>query len=196
MNARRRYVPDEQFPPYAFVPGRTPHPVSDPRGHSYRRTEAGPNAQTAREPLASRRYLYGIDLFNHGYYWEAHEVWEELWNEQGRRGPRADFLKGLIKLAAAGVKARQEMREGVVRHAVRARELFQSTAEAPAVAAFSLRLERLIDAAARIASDPPLDADPCPGGKPVLGFFVVPDIRTGGDRSHHTRRDEKASRGA
>ncbi|MER9007639.1 DUF309 domain-containing protein [Mesorhizobium sp. M0862] len=24
-------------------------------------------------------FRWGIDLFNHGYYWEAHEAWEPLW---------------------------------------------------------------------------------------------------------------------
>jgi hypothetical protein len=52
-----------------------------------------------------RAYLRGIDLFNFGYWWESHEAWEGLWRACGRRGPAADFLKGLIKLAAAGVKA-------------------------------------------------------------------------------------------
>lgn len=49
-------------------------------------------------------YLYGIDLFNNGYYWESHVWWEALWNEAGRKGEMADFLKGLIKLGAGGVK--------------------------------------------------------------------------------------------
>ena len=49
-------------------------------------------------------YLYGLDLFNNGYYWESHVWWEALWNEAGRKGEMADFLKGLIKLGAGGVK--------------------------------------------------------------------------------------------
>ncbi len=36
--------------------------------------------------LRCRDYLRGIDLFNHGYYWEAHEVWEGLWHTAGHRG--------------------------------------------------------------------------------------------------------------
>ena len=47
------------------------------------------------------------DLLNHGFYWEAHEAWETLWHAAGRKGEIADFLKGLIKLAAAAVKARE-----------------------------------------------------------------------------------------
>jgi len=62
---------------------------------------------------ASAEYLRGIELFNHGYYWESHEVWESLWHAAGRTGPIADFLKGLIALAAAGVKVREGKAAGV-----------------------------------------------------------------------------------
>jgi hypothetical protein len=62
-------------------------------------------------------------LFNHGFYWEAHEAWESLWHAVGRQGPVAAWLKALIKLAAAGVKAREGNPAGVARHATRALEL-------------------------------------------------------------------------
>jgi hypothetical protein len=66
----------------------------------------------------------GIDLFNHGFYWEAHEVWEGLWNAAGRRGVIATFLKGLIKLAATGVKWRERRDNEGTSHPRRAREHF------------------------------------------------------------------------
>jgi uncharacterized protein len=125
-----RFVPDQPFPPYAYVPGRWPHPLSDPRGHSY---GVPPERQQPLDPKhwrSCRPYLYGIDLFNHGYYWEAHEVWEGLWHACGRSGQTADFLKGLIKLAAAGVKVREGVPQGVKNHARRAAELFRQTAKA------------------------------------------------------------------
>jgi uncharacterized protein len=56
--------------------------------------------------------LWGIDLFNNGYYWEAHESWEAAWHATGRCGPMADFCKSLIKFAAAGVKAREGRANG------------------------------------------------------------------------------------
>lgn len=65
--------------------------------------------------------LFSIDLFHHGYYWEAHEGWEALWHAAGRKGPIAELLKALIKLAAAGVKMRQGVAEGVRSHGERAR---------------------------------------------------------------------------
>lgn len=41
----------------------------------------------------------GGDLYDDGMYWEAHEVWEEVWRR--RKGlPDRDFLKGMIQGAA------------------------------------------------------------------------------------------------
>ncbi len=40
----------------------------------------------------------GIEEFNRGEYFEAHETWEELWRET--RGPERRFYQGLIQAAA------------------------------------------------------------------------------------------------
>ena len=164
-----RYRPDVEFPSYAYVPGRGPHPVSDPRGHSYGSGLSGIAAPDPENPAGSPEFLQAIDLFNYGYYWEAHEVWEALWIACGRSGSTADFLKGLIKLAAAGVKAREGKPGGVRRHAERAAELFEQTARATGThAILGLEVGRLVAAANEIASEPPVDADPRPDGKAVL----------------------------
>jgi hypothetical protein len=47
-----------------------------------------------------------VDLFNAGYFWEAHEAWEELWVARPRRSAEALLLQGLIQTAAALVKIR------------------------------------------------------------------------------------------
>jgi hypothetical protein len=122
-----RYVPDRPLPPYTFVPGRSPHPVSDPAGHSYGKPPEVPDALDADNWYTNRTYLSGIDLFNHGFYWEAHEAWESLWHRAGRKGPTADFLKALIQLAAAGVKHLEDVPAGVQSHGRRAAELFGAT---------------------------------------------------------------------
>jgi predicted metal-dependent hydrolase len=75
---------------------------------------------------ASRDYLYGIDLFNHGFYWEAHEAWEGLWVACGRRGATATYLQALINLAAAGFKARSGSVRGMRANAETAVRLFKS----------------------------------------------------------------------
>jgi uncharacterized protein len=149
-----RYYPERPLPPYSYVPGLTPHPTSDPRGHSFGHAESV--AQPLEEGSYERNaaYLYALDLFNHGFYWEAHEEWETLWHAAGRRGPTADFLKGLIKLAAAGVKAREGRQAGVRRHAERAGELLGSLREVedrPNDITFGLRLDRLLHDATQMA---------------------------------------------
>lgn len=42
-------------------------------------------------------YLAGVVLFNQQDYFEAHEVWEDLWAE--RMGLEHQFLQGLIQVA-------------------------------------------------------------------------------------------------
>jgi len=123
-----RWVPEIALPPYAFVPGHSPHPVSDPRGHSFGKQSAPVDSLDPAAWHECRTYLFGIDLFNFGYYWESHESWEGLWHACGRSGTTADFLKGLIKLAAAGVKEREGKPEGVKSHAGRAAELWRAVA--------------------------------------------------------------------
>ena len=54
--------------------------------------EADPSAY---EPL----YLDGIEKFNACDYFEAHEVWEELWTDY--RGPSRKFYQALIQAAVA-----------------------------------------------------------------------------------------------
>jgi hypothetical protein len=51
-------------------------------------------------------FRFGVDLFNHGFPWEAHEAWEPLWFAAPRDRPERALLQGLIHAAAAAVKAR------------------------------------------------------------------------------------------
>lgn len=51
-------------------------------------------------------FRYGVDLFNHGFPWEAHEAWEPLWRAAPRHGSEHALLHGLIHAAAAAVKAK------------------------------------------------------------------------------------------
>ena len=121
-----RLLPSRQLPPYSYVSGKFPHPTRDPTGHSYGAAEPPVIIDHEARWRECDAYLWGLDLFNNGYYWEAHETWEAVWHAAGRRGPLADFAKSLIKLAAAGVKAREGRANGVRRHAERAKELLKS----------------------------------------------------------------------
>jgi hypothetical protein len=152
-----RFLPETPLPPYAYVSGRFPHPKRDAAGHSYGEpTPTIPPLEPQYWPEC-RSYLRGIDLFNHGYYWEAHEEWEVVWNAEKRRGPVADFVKGLIVLACAGVKAREGRPEGVRRLSQRAAELFCQTRGTRVVTngkAMGLSLEHLVDNAQQLVSSP------------------------------------------
>ncbi len=129
MQLQHRYAPHIPFPAYAYVPGIHNHPRHHPLGHSYKAKEPEVEAPVPEEWENCEYYLYGIDLFNYGYYWEAHEAWETVWHACGHVGPTADFLKALIKLTAAGVKVRQQLLNGVQVHAANASKLFQQLKE-------------------------------------------------------------------
>ena len=148
-----RYAPANLLPPYSYVPGHNlPHPVNDPSGHSFSaqaQAEAHgtskPSSVLARLPpdptsrhhtlaatlAADPLWLYALDLFNGGWYWEAHEAWEGFWNALGRTTPEARLVQGLIHLAAAAVKIREGKPNGVARHTQRARELLGGSRAAP-----------------------------------------------------------------
>ncbi len=110
-----RYVPARAFPAYAFLPGRDPHPTRDPRGHSFGHAEpAAPFLPSARW-RENEPYLWGVDLYNHAYLWEAHEAWESLWNASKQDRIQTLYLQGLIQCAAAWLKIPMEQPRGVER---------------------------------------------------------------------------------
>jgi predicted metal-dependent hydrolase len=59
------------------------------------------------------RLLRGVELFNRGEYWHAHEVWEEEWTPD-RKGPDSGFYKGLIQVAAGCLHYTRHNRRGAV----------------------------------------------------------------------------------
>jgi len=174
-----RLAPELPLPRYAYVSGQFPHPISDPAGHSFGRTPHEVAPPDPDQPRSSREFLFGCDLFNHGYYWEAHEEWEGLWHACGRKGVLADFLKALIHLAAAGVKAREGRLDGVRRHAARAAEILRATSASLRVAYYmGLDVQPLIAVAARLQAHPVVLAKSDPITDPAtflgLGFYLIP----------------------
>ncbi|MEE9264127.1 MAG: DUF309 domain-containing protein [Vicinamibacteria bacterium] len=116
--AARRYS-ERAFPPYRHQPGETPHPERDPAGHMYGRTEPAPKTFDPDRWRENELYLYGVDLFNHGYWWEAHAEWERLWQATGRSDTAGSFLQGLIQVAAALVQHRAGRTEGARKLAIK-----------------------------------------------------------------------------
>lgn len=99
------------FPPYRYVPGRTPHPRTHPEGHSYGKPEEIHPPWNPAEWKTLERYLYGIDLYNYAYFWEAHEALESLWRAAEPSSVKARFMQGLIQIAAANLHCVMEHKE-------------------------------------------------------------------------------------
>jgi hypothetical protein len=150
------------LPPYSYVPGFNHHPVSHPAGHMHGHAMEPAAPLEAAAWQASEEYRRGIDLFNHGYYWESHEAWESLWHAAGRRGPIAVWLKALIKLAAAAVKLREGNAPGAIHHARRSLELqaeLQSTLPAGEQDYCGVALSEVKDIATSLLHDAQLGLD-------------------------------------
>jgi uncharacterized protein len=139
----------QPLPARAFVPGG-PWPRPEERSQ-----KVPPLADPSGLGLEALRR--GIELFDAGFYWEAHEVWETLWHAEGRKGSNADVIKGLIKLAAAGVKVRERQPHGVSTHAARAAILFDQVQKTRGRDWLGLDLSELAEFAQAIAQTPPED---------------------------------------
>ncbi len=164
-------MPGRPFPAYAYLPGRMPHPVRDAAGHSH---------GAAPHDAPGVAWRWGLDLFNHGYYWEAHEAWEGPWRAAADEATRA-LLKGLILLAAAGVKLREGKDAAAVRHAGRAAALFRAVDAhgfcthgagdlVPALGLSGVGLAAAVDAA--VGQPPQLQPVARGGPQPVFGFVL------------------------
>ncbi len=112
------------FPPYAHLPGVTPHPKKA-GGHSEGQADPISYELDADNWNQHPDYLFGIDLHNAGYFWEAHVWWEAVWKATPKNAARS-FVQGLIKASAAALKKRMEQPEIARQHAERAYELMSA----------------------------------------------------------------------
>jgi len=106
LNIGKIRYSSKNFPPYRYVPGMHPHPTNSPEGHSYGEEDEEHEKWDSDLWKDNEDYLFGIDLYNYHYYWEAHEAWEGLWIAAVRNSSEHRFLQGLIKCGAALLKIR------------------------------------------------------------------------------------------
>ena len=91
------------LPPYRYVPGLMAHPFRHEGGHMYTDGTAPVHApwdhrvDWSTDPTA----MFAADLFDHRYFWEAHEAWEAMWHGCPRPSVDRDVLQSLIQTAAA-----------------------------------------------------------------------------------------------
>lgn len=134
-----RYLPARALPAHAYVPGRSPTPrpaaAHDPSAAALPGSPESASLPSSpglpslgddvpggwrQHPVWHPVYLWGLDLYNHGYPWEAHEAWESLWVHAPRGSVVREMLQALIQCAAAVVHARAGRAAGRARLAGRA----------------------------------------------------------------------------
>ena len=166
-----RHAPERPFPPYRHLPGETPHPRKHPRGHSHGIPDVCESPPlSAVNWQTNAAYLYGADLFNYAYWWEAHEQWEGLWLQANDDDVRSrDYLQGLIQASASLLKWHQGYDVGMRRLGARAQSRLRRVASSGPVymgldvGEFLRRLETLLADGARAES-----ATAVPSEAPVI----------------------------
>ena len=95
---------DRPLPEYRHLPFQNAHPFLDEGGHSYGEKLSPSESFDTDSWQECEAYLYSIDLFNHGFWWEAHERLKHVSIGAGRESETGQFVQGLIQVAAALLK--------------------------------------------------------------------------------------------
>ena len=126
-----RRVPERALPAYRFVPGQSPHPFRDPGGHMY--TDGSAPAEIPWDPTVpwseDPAHHWACELFDHRYYWEAHEAWEAMWHFAPADSPIRSLLQGLIQVAASVLKRHVGQDGGADRLQARSRVRLQTAVD-------------------------------------------------------------------
>lgn len=118
----------KEFPIYAFVPSVNAHPLKV-GGHMFEQGEPHASKISPKNFMDHELYLYAIDLFNFGYFWECHAYLEAIWNAHARAGNEAQLCKGIIKVAAGLLKFKLNDPSNTRSHLERACEILESIDE-------------------------------------------------------------------
>jgi uncharacterized protein len=100
-----RYCPEQDLPTSSFLPG-----LGQPRPDE-RENSGGP--WTAENWQEIQPWLFGVDLYNAGFFWEAHEAWEAVWKSWPKDSSEGLVVRGCIQAAAALLKIRLNCPGGV-----------------------------------------------------------------------------------
>jgi hypothetical protein len=159
-----RYRPERPLPAYAHIQDKTPHPRNHPDGHSYGTPDEPSTPLDLENWRTHEGYLFGVDLYNHGYPWEAHEAWEGPWRLGVPRSLERLYLQGLIQCAAAVVKALAGQPAGVATLSETALDILGHVAQArgPGCVYMGLALEPFVDAFRSYAARYPRDREAWP----------------------------------
>jgi hypothetical protein len=139
------------LPPVPHQPGRTPRPDDA----LFAPLKAGLSSELSFEDLAaSKAFRGGLEAFDAGYFWEAHELWEAVWICLPPASAERQLLQGLIQLANAGLKNRMGQASAAKRIlALADAALLEATRRCPD-ATFGMVLARVDDLRTQAANIP------------------------------------------
>ncbi|MCV0395205.1 MAG: DUF309 domain-containing protein [Rhizobiaceae bacterium] len=89
------------LPEVPHIPGRNVRPEA---GLFFDIAQAAPETTDPARWRDNRAWLYGVDLYAGGFFWETHEVWEPVWMGARPNSPERTLVQGLIHLANACLK--------------------------------------------------------------------------------------------
>lgn len=95
------------FPDQRHVPGQTSRPTASP---AFDAAQSAPIYTLDRQWRENATYLYGVALYNAGFFWEAHEVWEAVWMRAAGNSRERLLLQGLIQLSNGCLKVVMDRR--------------------------------------------------------------------------------------
>ena len=104
------------MPAYRYIPGRHPHPYRGVDGHQH---------LVGEHPSGEEAWGHGLDLFDHRFYWESHEVWEPLWMSLPAESAERELVQAMIQWAASLLKRHMGADEAAARLCSRAQARVQ-----------------------------------------------------------------------
>lgn len=113
--------PERGLPESAFLPG-----TGMPRPQEIEYLGAPWTAESWSE---IEPWLYGVDLYNNEFFWEAHEAWEAVWKSWDKESSEALLIRGCIQSAAALLKLRLKSEGGARKLSKRALKTLERALE-------------------------------------------------------------------
>ncbi|MCA8968406.1 MAG: hypothetical protein KDC95_01430 [Planctomycetes bacterium] len=184
MDLRAPRLCDRSFPAYRFVPGTgMPHPICSPAGHSYLPRNLRLPYRAEFDPprfAESTDYLFGVDCYNHGYFWEAEAAFEACVRTIEGQRDQERFFRALMQAAACHLKILVHHVDGATALGNRAALLLRAAASELGdringvdAKSYAKSIERYLDSV--LDTDPPVHDPKC---------FPYLEVATGPRRLH------------
>lgn len=124
------------LPSQPHVPGKSERPTVSP---AFDAAAAAPAYTVDQMWPENVTYLYGIDLYQSGFFWEAHEVWEPVWLRSAGNSRERLLVQGLIQLSNACLKIAMERPDAAARLLAIARDkVSEAAVGGPAIMGIAL----------------------------------------------------------